>query len=266
MRCISESYSPVLPTPTVTTAVVTSINNTSALSGGNVTLSGSADVTARGVCWSTSEYPKIDLETKTTDGVGTGKFSSSITNLTPSTKYYVRAYATNSFGTSYGEQQTFTTSNTSDIEKTTLITFYNATGGDDWKINTNWCSDKDVSEWYGITVNGDGKVVGINLKDNKLSGEISSAISLEYLEELNVASTLYPLDTTNYNNLTKIDASGFPALMYLWSEFNELKSINVNNNEKLFTFSCGGNYLTGVDISKNLHCVIFNCQAKKIPR
>ena len=66
------------------------------------------EVTSRGVCWSTSQNPTIN-DNKTTDGSGTGGFTSSLTNLTPNTTYYVRAYATNSAGTGYGNVVSFTT-------------------------------------------------------------------------------------------------------------------------------------------------------------
>ena len=94
--------------PTVTTTIVTNVTSTDAMSGGNVTNDGGASVTARGVCWSTSPDPTIN-DNKTLDGSGTGPFTSHLTNLTHSTTYYIRAYATNSEGTSYGEQKYFTT-------------------------------------------------------------------------------------------------------------------------------------------------------------
>ena len=94
--------------PTVTTTIVTNVTSTGATSGGNVTDDGGAAVTARGVCWSTSPDPTIN-DNKTTDGNGTGAFTSQLTNLTHSTTYYIRAYATNSEGTSYGEQKYFST-------------------------------------------------------------------------------------------------------------------------------------------------------------
>ncbi|TAL80457.1 MAG: hypothetical protein EPN88_01205, partial [Bacteroidetes bacterium] len=95
--------------PTVTTTSVTSITTNSASSGGNVTSQGSSSVTSRGVCWSTNQNPTV-ADNKTTDGTGTGSFTSSITGLSPNTTYYLRAYATNSVGTSYGSQVSFTTS------------------------------------------------------------------------------------------------------------------------------------------------------------
>lgn len=94
--------------PTVSTNNVTNITQTSATCGGNVASDGGATVTARGVCWSTSQNPTVS-GSHTTDGTGTGSFTSNITGLTQGTTYYVRAYATNSAGTSYGEQKTFTT-------------------------------------------------------------------------------------------------------------------------------------------------------------
>lgn len=95
--------------PTVTTAAVSDVTENSATCGGTVTDDGGADVTKRGVVWSTSPNPTVSLSTKTVDGSGTGDFSSTITGLSTDTDYYVRAYATNSVGTSYGEQRTFTT-------------------------------------------------------------------------------------------------------------------------------------------------------------
>ncbi|MCP4710995.1 MAG: hypothetical protein GY869_20415, partial [Planctomycetes bacterium] len=95
--------------PTVTTTPQSSITPYSASSGGNVTLEGGAPVTAKGVCWSESANPTTS-DNHTTDGIGAGIFISSITGLTPNTSYHVRAYATNSVGTGYGEDKAFTTS------------------------------------------------------------------------------------------------------------------------------------------------------------
>lgn len=105
-----EEYSfttlPVLPT--VTTTDVTEIKGTSATGGGNVTNTGGATVTARGICFSTKTGPTI-ADTKTTDGTGSGAFVSALTGLKGLTQYYVRAYATNSVGTAYGPEVSFTT-------------------------------------------------------------------------------------------------------------------------------------------------------------
>ena len=92
----------------VTTSEVTDITSSSATCGGNVTTDNGSAVTARGICWSTSQNPTIN-DSKTTDGSGVGSFTSQIPNLVPNTQYYVRAYATNAAGTSYGEEVSFTT-------------------------------------------------------------------------------------------------------------------------------------------------------------
>jgi len=92
----------------LTTAPITSVSASTALGGGNISSDGGAMVTARGVCWSKSLNPTI-LDTKTLDGTGHGSFTSTLTNLTAGTSYHVRAYATNSVGTSYGNDILFVT-------------------------------------------------------------------------------------------------------------------------------------------------------------
>jgi hypothetical protein len=95
--------------PVVSTSVVSSIEETTAQSGGNVLNEGASSVTARGVVWSTSENPTLADNVVTDAGTGAGAYTSSITGLTGATTYYVRAYATNTNGTVYGNQQSFTT-------------------------------------------------------------------------------------------------------------------------------------------------------------
>ena len=94
--------------PTLITTNYSNLTGASATSGGTVTTDGGSAIVARGVVWNTSENPTI-ANSKTTDGTGTGNFTSAITGLTAGTTYYVRAYATNSSGTGYGTQITFTT-------------------------------------------------------------------------------------------------------------------------------------------------------------
>ena len=99
-------YGWACPWPTVTTDPVSHITGTSAQSGGEVTIEGDGPVTARGVCWSTSQNPTID-DDHTNDGTRFGPFTSRLSGLSPDTTYYVRAYATNAYGTGYGEQMSF---------------------------------------------------------------------------------------------------------------------------------------------------------------
>lgn len=94
--------------PIVTTNDVSDITPTTITTGGEVTSAGTADVTSRGVCWGTDSNPTISDAT-TNDGSGTGSFTSIVEGLTAATAYHIRAYATNSAGTSYGSDKQFTT-------------------------------------------------------------------------------------------------------------------------------------------------------------
>jgi uncharacterized protein (TIGR02145 family) len=117
---------------TLTTADPTFVTANSAISGGDITFDGGDPVTERGVCWWTSSNPTI-TDNKTIDGSGTGSFVSNITNLQPITTYYVRAYAINSAGTSYGNEISFSTLISAPIVTTSVIasttTFTAKSGG-----------------------------------------------------------------------------------------------------------------------------------------
>jgi uncharacterized protein (TIGR02145 family) len=104
VRCIQDQTKLL---PLIATTDLSNLTQTTANSGGNVTSDGGSMVTARGVCWSTTSSPTIS-DSKTTDGAGTGTFASLIVGLVPNTTYYVRAYATNIIGTTYGNQSTLT--------------------------------------------------------------------------------------------------------------------------------------------------------------
>jgi len=97
----------VPPIEILTTAVI-NIGEETATSGGNIISDGGFTITARGVCWNTTGNPTTS-DDKSTNGTGTGEFVSAIHSLTAGTTYYVRAYGTNSQGTAYGNQRSFTT-------------------------------------------------------------------------------------------------------------------------------------------------------------
>jgi len=124
VRCVKDKERTL---PTVTTAAVSNVTVIGATLGGEVTDDGGANVTVRGVCWSTSQNPTI-ADSHTTDGSGMGGFTVSIMGLVESTTYYVRAYAINSVDTAYGNEVSFTTpyficgiSQVTDVDKN----FYN---------------------------------------------------------------------------------------------------------------------------------------------
>lgn len=110
LSCIKDKgYKPPVSTiPALTTTAISTITASAAQAGGNITSDGGASVTTRGICWGTTFNPTT-TNSKTTDGSGIGSFTSSLTALTANTPYYIRAYATNSAGTAYGNEISFTT-------------------------------------------------------------------------------------------------------------------------------------------------------------
>jgi hypothetical protein len=111
--------------PTVSTSDVTDLSETSAKSGGAVSSDGGSPVTERGICFSINSSPTL-TDAKVVSGAGQGDFISQMMNLIPNTKYYVRAYATNQAGTSFGEVKTFKT--LSNSLNNGLIAYYKFTG------------------------------------------------------------------------------------------------------------------------------------------
>ncbi len=128
--------------PTVTTLEISSIEPTAAQGGGNVTNDGGAEVTARGICWSTSQDPTTS-DSHTEDGTGTGGFTSDLTNLDPAKTYYVRAYATNSVGTAYGNEVSFSSGSAA-------LAMASPNGGEIWEVNSSqtitWTSDGGAAQ------------------------------------------------------------------------------------------------------------------------
>jgi hypothetical protein len=162
--------------PTVTTATISSVTRTTAVSGGNVTANGGAPVTARGVCWSTSSGP-VATGLHTSDDTGNGSFTSNITGLNPNTLYYVRAYATNSMGTSYGNELSFTTDPvlvpTLTTNNVTGITMTSAvSGGNITSDNGGAITDRGVC-W---NTTGNPTVSGSKTSNGTGTGSFSSSI------------------------------------------------------------------------------------------
>ena len=129
-----------------------------------------------------------------------------------------------------------------DGDREALIAFYNATGGPNWKDDTNWCSDQPLDTWHGVTTDSEGRVTEISLNSNNLSGE--------------AGNTLAPLTALTYldlysNNLSTLDVSANTALTELSCSFNNLRELDVSANTALTDLSCGDNNISELDLSAN---------------
>ena len=174
----------IYTTPTIQTLDVVNITQGTANSGGEVTDDGGKPVTARGVVWSTLENPSLaDNEGITVNENGLGIFTSFISGLSANTVYYVRAYATNIIGTSYGEQKSFTTlSPTSPVipdgigteENPYLIASFNnlfwmANNPSEWDKHYVQTANIDASETFGSNGGQGWLPIGTDY-ENRFSG------------------------------------------------------------------------------------------------
>ncbi|MBX2974611.1 MAG: lamin tail domain-containing protein [Ignavibacteriaceae bacterium] len=204
--------------PVVTTdAAITTNGTTTAEWGGEVTSDGGESVTQKGLVWNTSATPTVD-NFKTEEGAGTGDITGNMTGLTPNTLYYVRAYATNSVGTAYGAERTFTTNNLSapvasaatDITATGFTANWNSvTGAASYRLdvsthsafnNTTPATDLFISEYvegsssnkYIEIYNGTGN--SVDLSDYKLqyfaNGSASTSSDVQLSGTLNHGQTI----------------------------------------------------------------------------
>lgn len=163
----------------VITTAASAIGTSTATSGGNVTSDGGVSVTARGVCWSTSANPTIS-GSHTTDGSGIGTFTSSLTGLSASSTYHIRAYATNSSSvTYYGDDLQFTT-------LCGIITALPFSEGFEAAatLPNCWIQENSNPDWQFITGNGGSNPAAAHtgtrnacLKDNSAAANINKLIT-----------------------------------------------------------------------------------------
>lgn len=213
-----QSFSTLaLAVPTVTTATTTNITQTTATSGGNVTNDGGSTITARGVCWSVNTNPTLN-DNYTTDVPGTGSFTSSLTGLIQGNTYYVRAYATNSLGTSYGSEESFNT------------------------INTPTVTTNSISLYYSTAVQGGGNVTSDGGSSVTAKGVCWSTINTPTLNDSH----------TNDGNGTGLFDSYISGLIANGNYYVRAYAVNsagtVYGNEVFFTLplAIGGNYQGGI--------------------
>jgi hypothetical protein len=172
--------------PVVTTTAVSNVTASGATSGGNVTSDGNVNVSARGVCWSTGQSPTIS-DSHTTDGSGTGTFTSAITGLNPGTTYHLRSYATNGEGTGYGNIVSFATLGsaalTTTLDAASITTTTATLNG---LVNPNYLSTTVTFEYGATTAYG----TSVNAAQSPVTGSTSTNVSVN-LTGLNPGATYH---------------------------------------------------------------------------
>lgn len=154
--------------PNVTTTPVNTIATTAAIAGGNLVSDGGNTISEKGVCYSTSANPNTANTKVTVAGTATGNFSANLTGLTASTTYHVKAYAININGTSYGAEETFTTSAVPANNNANFLGTYTMVGNDTFTINTN-----DIV----ITANGTSDIIIGNFGNYSPSIDVDGTVS-----------------------------------------------------------------------------------------
>ena len=238
-----ENFNTSAEAPTLSTTSASSIFSTSASSGGNITDNGGASITAKGVVWGTSSSPTTGSNIgSTSDGTGTGSFTSSITGLTLGNTYYVRAYATNSIGTSYGDEISFTTAlAVGESYQGGIIFYVDGSGGgliaaeSDQSTGTSWFNGSQVNVGSTSSAIGTGQANTTTIVSALGSGSYAAQICDDlvlngysdwYLPSRDELSTLYS---------QKNKVGGFTSTLYFASY-----QLSANNNASTVSFSTGG--------------------------
>ena len=271
----------------VTTQESTNITPTSATLSGSLTNIRPDETYTYGFIYSTNKNSvsvdngiKVEVSAIQEDKT----FSARLTSLEESTTYYWCAYACDSVGNyTLGNIKIFTTIEISPEEKTErdiLIAFYKATGGDNWRYNTNWCSDAPLEDWYGISVESNGAeaeyrhVISIKLDQNNLVGnaDLNGLTELESLRCDNNKLTSLNISTLNNlkelycssNQLQTLDVSRLKKLQRLLCTSNEIKTLDVSQLESLELFQCHGNQLTELNLSNLKNIEHISCASNLI--
>ena len=157
---------------------MTKVSTTIATTGGNVTNDGGGAISARGVCWNITGSPTISDNTLSS-GAGTGAFSSSLTGLTPGTHYYLRAYATNSAGTAYGNELNFSTlsSIVPPSVTTTAISSIQVTTAISGGTVTDWGGDSVTARGVCWNTSGTPTITDSHSSDGSDIGSYASGLS-----------------------------------------------------------------------------------------
>lgn len=225
--------------PVLTTRAVTDITTTTAVSGGEITNDGGAAIIVKGICWNTSEEPTIE-NNNSTESSTSAIFSSSLSNLAPGTTYYVRAYATNSAGTGYGESVTFKTMGDKPVaqaKSVSNITINSATLTG--SVNPNLLSTAVSFEW-GTSINYGNTILA---PGSPASGSASSDFSADLTGLAPGTTYHFRVKAINGLGTTNSDDMQFTTLGKAPSVTNQ-NADNITVNASTITGSVNPNHLS----------------------
>lgn len=220
-------YTPVL-SPSLNTASISNITTVSANCGGNISFDGRATITSQGIVWDVSPNPTISLSTKTSESTSNTNFSSLLTGLNSGTTYYVRAYATNSEGTSYGDETSFIT-----LTESQRLENLAPNSGDGNGDGIQDSQQTSVHSFLNTYTNNYITIVSLD----------GQAITSVEIQSTNNNSYYFPA------NLTKFTVTGSNASIKIY--YHGIESLNsysfkkLNSQNTLFNFT---NYTFGSEI------------------
>ena len=281
--------------PRLTTTAVSNITATSATSGGTIISDGGSPITTKGVVWSTSPNPTIDLATKTNDGSGSDQYTSTLINLSTNLKYFVRSYAVNKIGVEYGEQFVFypvlpntVVDNDGNVYRTIKI------GNQEWMaenlrttkfqngdvmpyatktnfLGYSWYNDSTINTHYGALYNYQIQMDSRNIAPIgwRVPTESDWQTLINFLGGQSIAGDKLKSDSTwNTKIGSQIQLSGFNALASGIKDCSAVFSgIGVVTQFGVSKLPIQGN-ITVVNISNNTGLVSifthFNCNAASI--
>jgi hypothetical protein len=210
--------------PVVVTGVVTDVTSIIASGNGAVVSDGGDTITERGICWSTSPTPTTSSSKATSTGT-TGNYSAGLTGLTNNTLYYVRAYAINSIGTSYGSQVTFSTA-------TPLVKTLSDNFNDNSRNTALW----NISTDTGTIAETEGQLVitpASNNPGNPYDGYVSVNTYNLTGSEITVQAVQGVAFTTGVEQVLSLYITSANSMSMLYSNNNiglRLRTANVNND------------------------------------
>lgn len=243
--------------PSVSTATVTNITTVAATSGGTIEDDGGALIAENGVCWSLTDNPTIN-DSKTTDGVSTDQFISTLTGLAAGTTYHVRAYATNAVGTSYGDDMTFLTLGEAPACQVQAATNMTATSATlNGTVNPNNLSTTVTFEYgtsisYGSTATATQSPVIGNTMVNvsvEISGLLLGTTYHYRVKTVNSIGTTYSEDKTFTTLGQAPTATTLDATNKMTTGATLNGTVNANNASTTVTFEYGTTTSYGQTVS-----------------